>query len=126
VLGRSLVRIALIAAAGAAGALARYGISVAVGARTFPWATLGVNLVGSFLLGFVVAFGVDRGWSDTTLLPISVGFLGAYTTYSTFSLETFTLLRTDRAPTALVYVAASVIGGVLAAAAGYATARRAA
>jgi fluoride exporter len=120
------VRIVLIAAAGAAGALARYGIGVAVGARTFPWATLGINITGSFLLGFILAYGFERGWSDTTLLPISVGFLGAYTTYSTFSNETFTLLRTDRAPTALLYVAASLIGGVLAAAAGYAIARRAA
>jgi CrcB protein len=122
--GGSAVRIVLIAMAGAAGALARYGIGIAVGSRSFPWATLGINLTGSFLLGFVLAFGFDRSWSDTTLLPISVGFLGAYTTFSTFSYETFTLVRTDRAATALVYVLASLTGGVLAAAAGYATARR--
>lgn len=118
------MKVALVAAAGAAGALLRYGIGVAVGVRSFPWSTLGINLTGSFLLGFIVAIGFDRGWSETILLPISVGFLGAFTTFSTFSHETFTLVRTERAPTALVYVVASVIGGVLAAAAGYATARR--
>jgi fluoride exporter len=119
-----VVRIVLIATAGAAGALTRYGIGVAIGSRSFPWATLGINITGSFLLGFVLAFGLDRSWSDTTLLPISVGFLGAYTTFSTFSYEAFTLTRTDRAATALVYVVASLAGGVLAAAVGYATARR--
>jgi fluoride exporter len=122
--GRSAVKVALIAAAGAAGALSRYGLSVAIGVRSFPWATLGINLTGSLLLGFVLPFGFDRGWSDTRLLPIAVGFLGAYTTFSTFSYETFTLLRADRAPTALMYVLASLVGGVLAASAGYAVANR--
>ncbi len=118
------MKIALIAAAGALGALSRYGISVAIGVRSFPWATLGINLTGSLALGFIVAFGLDRGWSDTKLLPIAVGFLGAYTTFSTFSYETFTLLRDDHAPTALTYVAVSLVGGVLAASAGYALANR--
>ncbi len=118
------MRAALIAFAGAAGALTRYGIGLAVGVRTFPWATFGINLTGSFVLGFILVIGTERGWSETAVLPIAVGFLGAYTTFSTFSYETFTLARTDRATTALIYVAASVVGGVLAAAAGYVTARR--
>lgn len=118
------MKVALIAVAGAAGALSRYGLGIAIGVRSFPWATLSINLTGSFALGFVVAFGVDRGWSDTRLLTIAVGFLGAYTTFSTFSYETFTLLRADRAPTALMYVLASLVGGVLAASAGYAIANR--
>lgn len=118
------MKIALIAVAGAVGVLSRYGLSVAIGVRSFPWATLGINLTGSLALGFVVAFGVDRGWSDTKLLPIAVGFLGAYTTFSTFSYETFTLLREDRAPAALTYVAASLLGGLLAASIGYTVANR--
>lgn len=114
----------LIAIAGAAGALARYGIGIAVGERTFPWVTLGINLTGSFFLGFVLAFGLERGWSEAMTVPIAVGFLGAYTTFSTFSHETFTLARTDRVPLAAIYVAVSLIGGVIAAGAGYALARR--
>lgn len=119
------MKVFLIAVAAAAGALARYGIGVAIGDRAFPWATMSINITGSFALGLLLPFGLDRGWSDTTLLPITVGFLGAYTTFSTFSYETFTLLRTDRATSALVYVAASVVGGLLAASAGYALAARA-
>lgn len=118
------MKLVLIGIAGAAGALARYGTTQWVGTRTFPWATLGINIAGSFLLGFVLAHGAGRNWSDTALVPVSVGFLGAFTTYSTFSNETFTMLRTDRAATALLYVAASLVGGLVAAALGYATARR--
>ena|SRR5688500_3021127 len=117
------MKVALVGLAGAAGALARYGLGVAVGVRSFPWATLGINLTGSFLLGLVLTAGIERGWPETTTVPIAVGFLGAYTTFSTFSFETYTLLRTDRAALAAIYVGVSVIGGIAAAAVGYAAAR---
>ena len=119
------MRVVLVGLAGAAGALARYGIGLAVGARSFPWATLGINVSGSFVLGVVLALSLERGWSENTTVPIAVGFLGAYTTFSTFSYETFTLARTDRAPAAMLYVAVSVVAGVLAAGAGYVLGRRA-
>ena len=115
----------LIAVAGAAGALARWGIGSAVGTRSFPWATLGINLAGSFALGVVVKLALDRGWPDTTALPLGVGFLGAFTTFSTFSVETHSMLRDDRLAAAAAYVVVSVLGGILAAAAGYAVARSA-
>jgi len=115
------VKVVLVAIAGAAGALSRYGLGVAVGVRSFPWATLGINLVGSYLLGLVLVLGAERDWPETTTIPLSIGFLGAFTTFSTFSYETYTLARTDQAGTAAVYVAASLVGGVLAAAAGYVT-----
>ena len=118
------MKVVLVGIAGAAGALARYGIGLAVGGRSFPWSTLGINLSGSFVLGFVLAFGLERGWSETTTVPLAIGFLGAYTTFSTFSYETFTLARTDRAALAAIYVAVSVVGGALAAFAGYTLARR--
>ena len=112
----------LIAVAGAAGALTRYGIGVAVGTRSFPWSTLGINLTGSFVLGYLAKLAVDHEWSSTTTLPITVGFLGAYTTFSTFSVETHTLLRDGRVALALGYIAASVIGGIAVAAIGYSVA----
>jgi CrcB protein len=115
----------LIAVAGAAGALARWGIGSAVGTRSFPWATLGINLAGSFVLGVVLKLAIDRGWPDTTTLPLAVGFLGAFTTFSTFSVETHTMLRDDRLAAAALYVGISVLGGIAAAAAGYALARSA-
>jgi len=117
-----LVKLVLIGMAGAAGALARYGIGNAVGQRSFPWGTLGINLVGSGLLGLLLKLAVDRGWPDTTTLPLGVGFLGAFTTFSTFSVETHSMLQADRLWAAGAYVAASLIGGIAAAAVGYALA----
>lgn len=113
----------LVAVAGAAGALTRYGIGHAFGVRSFPWATLAINLSGSFLFGVVLSLAVKRQWPDTATLPLAVGFLGAYTTFSTFSYESFTLLRTDRATAAVIYVVVSVLGGLLAAWAGFSAAR---
>ena len=118
-----MAKAALIGVLGAAGALSRYWVGLAVGVRAFPWATLAINLTGSLALGFVLKLGLDRGWSEGVVVPIAVGFLGAYTTFSTFSYETFTLARTDRLTAAVTYVVVSVLGGVIAAAAGWALAR---
>ena len=116
------MKVVMVAIAGALGALTRYGIGSAVGARDFPWATLGINLAGSFALGLLLRAGELRGWSDVVVISLGVGFLGAFTTFSTFSVETQTLLRDGRSAAAGAYVAASLIGGVALAAAGYAVA----
>lgn len=118
------MKLALIAVAGAAGVLTRYAIASAVGVRTFPWATLAVNITGSFLLGALLELGIRRQWPENTVIPLSIGFLGGYTTFSTFSYETFTLIRADRLPTAMLYVGLSVVGGVVAALLGYLAARQ--
>lgn len=112
------MRVLLVGVAGAAGAMLRYGIGLAVGPRRFPYATLTINVTGSFVLALVFALATARRWSPDVTVPITVGFLGAYTTFSTFTYEELTLLRTDRLPAALGYGAASVLLGVLAAAAG--------
>src|SRR3954471_12542507 len=105
----------LVGVGGAAGAVARYGIGVAVGPREFPFATLGINIVGSFLLGVVLTAGALGRLNAQTTTAIAVGFLGAFTTYSTFSWETFTLAHTDRVFAAALYVALSVAVGFAAA-----------
>lgn len=85
-----------IAIAGAAGALARYGIEGVIARRSglFPWGTFVVNVTGAFVLGFVFTVLTDRltvaPWIRSTL---TIGFLGAYTTFSTLSLETFRLVE---------------------------------
>jgi CrcB protein len=112
-----------VAIAGAAGAVTRYRIGVAVGVRTFPWATLGINLAGCFVLALVLSGPTTERWSPTATTAVAVGFLGAFTTFSTFGYETFAMLRTDRTSAAALYIGVSVIGGVLAAAAGYTTGR---
>ena len=116
------MKVALVAVAGALGALTRYGIGSAVGARGFPWATLSINLAGAFALGFLLRFGELRGWSELVTVALGVGFLGAFTTFSTFSVETQTMLRDGRAVAATLYIGASVVGGVALAALGYAVA----
>lgn len=103
---------------GAAGALSRYGIGTLAGTHAFPWATLLINVAGSFALGLLLVAGPVKLDGDLTT-AIGVGFLGAFTTFSTFSAETQTMLRQDRVGTAAVYVLASIIAGVAAAALGY-------
>lgn len=114
---------AWIALAGAIGAALRYRVGVAIGVRSFPWATLAVNVAGCFALALLVAGPAAERWSPTTTMAIAVGFLGAFTTFSTFGYETFTLLRTGREPAAVVYVLLSLLGGLGATALGYVAGR---
>ena len=114
---------AWIALAGAIGALARYRIGVAIGLRSFPWATLSVNVAGSFLLAFILAGAATSRWSPATTAAVAVGLLGSFTTFSTFGYETFTLLRTGRGHFAAAYVLLSLLGGLAATALGYVAGR---
>lgn len=108
-----------IALAGAVGAAARYRIGVAVGVRSFPWATPAINVGGSFLLALLIVGPWSARWSPSTTNTIGIGLLGAFTTFSTFGYEAFTLARTGREQLAIVYVVLSIVGGVGAAALGY-------
>lgn len=118
-------RAAAIALAGAAGALLRYWIGAAIGLRSFPWATLLINIAGSFLLGVVLG-GPSARWSTTLTAATTIGFLGAFTTFSTFAFEATALVRSGRPATAALYVAASVVIGLAASAAGFVIGRAAA
>ena len=112
---------------GALGAVARFAVSRQVNlwlGAMIPWGTLAVNVLGSFLLGFLVAWFRSR----TALSPEwqalwTVGFLGAFTTFSTFSLETIELLNDGEWQTAVFYVVISVMGALLAVWAGQGLAR---
>lgn len=117
---------ALVAVAGAVGAVVRYRIGLAVGVRSFPWVTLGINVSGCFVLAFVLAGPGASRWSPTTTTAIAIGLLGGYTTFSTFGYETFTLLRTDRTAAAVCYAALSLLGGLATTAFGYIAGRAAA
>lgn len=85
-------KLMLISLGGALGALARYGLSGAVQrwvGSGFPWGTAAVNIVGSFLFGLIWAFAMDRGHIDPDVRAlIFIGFLGSFTTFSTFISET--------------------------------------
>ncbi|MDQ1439314.1 MAG: fluoride exporter [Acidimicrobiaceae bacterium] len=106
-----------MAAGGAAGALARYWVGIATHARagSFPWPTLLINVSGSLALGLLVA----RTSSASLARPLlGVGFLGAFTTMSTFAVETDLLVKDGRLLVAVAYVGASLVGGVAACALG--------
>lgn len=103
-----------VVVAGAAGAAARYLIIVRMSSS--PAATLLVNIIGSFALGALAVAG-----GAATLAVAGAGFLGAFTTFSTFALQTLQLHH-DRRRRSLQYAAAMVAGCALAAAAGFAAA----
>jgi fluoride exporter len=115
---RDNLRIALLVVFGAVGTLARYGLQGIVQHRTgtgFPSGTLAVNLVGCFLLGGIAEYGLTHlALPPEWRIGITVGFFGAFTTFSTFSWETVQLLRDGEWMRASMYVLASVIGGILA------------
>jgi len=82
----------LVAVGGAAGAVCRWGVGVALAGATFPVGTLAVNVVGSFLLGVLLyERRLRNALSSRTRLVAGTGFLSSFTTYSTFAAETVTL-----------------------------------
>ena len=86
-----------VAIGGAAGALARYGTVVAYqryAPSTFPLAILTVNVLGSLLFGLIWAYAEDRDWiSENMRLLVLTGFLGSFTTFSTFAFDEATFIR---------------------------------
>ena len=111
-----------IAVAGAAGALARYGFEGLIVRRAsgpFPWGTFVVNMTGAFLLGFVFTVLTERFAVPTWMRSaITIGFLGAYTTFSTLSFETFRLIEGGSYAFAMANSLGSLAGGLLAVYAG--------
>ena len=111
----------LAAAGGALGALGRAGLAGALprDPGDWPWATLVVNLLGCLLLGaLLVAFSLRRPDGERLQVFLGTGVLGGFTTYSAFALEVTDLVAAGRPTAGLAYVAVSVLGGVLAVAAG--------
>ena len=106
-----------IGVAGALGALARYGLEGWVSRRagSFPWGTFVVNVSGSFLLGLLVTLLGERfAVAPWVRASLTIGFLGAYTTFSTLSLESYRLLEGRSYALAGANLAGSLAAGVLA------------
>lgn len=111
-----LRRFAVIAVGGILGSWMRWRLSVwfPVASGTFPTTTLAINLLGSLVIGVVLVLFLDR--QPPKLLAhsfLGTGVLGAFTTFSTFTVESAELLRQSQPLTALVYVVVSVVGGLL-------------
>src|SRR5215203_3732579 len=122
------VKILSIAIGGAFGAVARHLVNISPLARTFdnfPLPTFLINVVGSFLIGFLLILLSDRFVvSENWRLAVIVGFLGAFTTFSTFEIEIFGLAKERFWGMAALYMFLSVAAGFVAVSAGVALARR--
>lgn len=100
---------------GGIGSLLRY----CVGQFHMPLPTLCVNVLGSFLIGLFYSLSARFGWSEGTRLLLTTGLCGGFTTFSTFSNETFAFLRNGQPFHALCYVLASLLLSLLAVWLGY-------
>ncbi len=111
----TITKILFVAVGGALGAVARYAFSVSPLHSTFerfPFPTFLVNIIGSFLIGFLLILFADKiSVSEHMRLFVFIGFLGAFTTFATFELEVWTLIKEEHYFTSLFYVVASVVVG---------------
>lgn len=124
-----MIQIVFVFFGGGVGSVARHGVNLAAArlfGTGFPWGTFIVNVVGSFVMGVIgawLAFRSGAGWSQHTRLLLTTGFLGGFTTFSTFSLDTALLWERGAYALAIGYVAVSVLLGVLGLFAGLALVR---
>lgn len=112
----------LIALGGAAGAASRYLVDQWIAQRAtgaFPWGTLLVNLSGSLVLGVLFALAIERGALPASIrAPILIGFIGAYTTFSTLMLESWRLIEDGALVLGLMNLVGSSVLGIVAVVAG--------
>ena len=112
----------LVGIGGVCGVLARYGLGKAtLHSDALLWSTVGINVVGSFLLGLLAA---ENWFSRDVREALGVGFLGGFTTFSTFSVQVVLDVDAGQAGRAAAYLVASVVGGIAAAACGYVLGRK--
>ncbi len=110
-----LVSSLAVALGGGSGAWLRYSVGRLIGVGNFPYATLTVNIVGSFAMGLLAAWLARHGeGGEGWRLLLGVGVLGGFTTFSAFSLEIVQLAQRGAIGTAALYATASLLGGVIA------------
>ena len=123
-----MTKIISVAIGGAFGAVARYLINISPLANLFekfPFPTFFINITGSFLIGFLLTLLSDKlQVSDNLRMAIMVGFLGAFTTFSTFEMEIYGLIRDRYFVTAFTYFFLSVLVGFIGVLAGVSLARK--
>ena len=112
-------QILLVFIGGGIGSITRFITTSLIGARfgtVFPFGTLFVNIVGSFFIGFIMFFAIDENFilSEPLRLLLVIGFIGGFTTFSSFSMETLLLFRGTSIFYAFVNIAANLIIGLAA------------
>ena len=101
----------LVALGGGLGAVLRFAVSEAIPSEGVPWATLSVNLVGSLLLGAMTAAVATQVMSESQAMFLGMGLLGAFTTMSTYSVETIGLIEDGKWRVAVAYVLLTAAAG---------------
>lgn len=110
----------LIGLGGALGSMLRYAGSLFISTKQFPFATLSVNIIGSFIIGIVFALSIrDEAFSNNWKLFLATGLCGGFTTFSAFSLENMGLLQSGKYSLAFVYITISILLGLSATFFGY-------
>ena len=105
----------IVGMGGFIGAVLRFGVHTAVPADRFPWGTLAVNVIGSFILGYIFfAYAFNGQLSDQWRAFLVIGVLGAFTTMSTFSMETMTLSQDNETAKAMGNILLNVGGSLVA------------
>jgi CrcB protein len=107
------VNLLLVGLGGALGAMMRYMLCLVPNHGDFPIMTLAVNLIGAFLIGVISGFAASGDANRNLILFLKTGVCGGFTTFSTFSLETLTLLQNGKTAMALIYAGSSLIGCVI-------------
>ncbi len=110
----SFFNISAVFVGGGLGAVARYGLTTLLPRGSFPLGTLTVNILGSFCIGVIMALLIAKQAAPEWRLFLATGLMGGFTTFSAFALETVQLIHRDAWSSVLVYIAASLLGCVLA------------
>ncbi len=122
----SVYKIFYVIAGGALGASLRYGVSLAafrLGGASFPWGTLAVNIIGSFIAGFIWALLEQTTGNQRSQAFFIIGLCGAFTTFSAYALESLRMFNEGHAGLALTNVLANNTGSILAVIAGFGLAK---
>ena len=109
---------------GGIGSVLRYAVGLCIGAAAFPWATLAVNVGGSFAIGLFGGWSERFGWSESMRIALTVGLCGGFTTFSTFSKESLVFVQSGRWCAFIAYAIGSVAFGLATVALGYLIAKQ--
>lgn len=114
-----VLKLLLVSLGGAVGSVLRYGFSLVFPAKSIPWPTLLVNIIGSFTIGVIMALFLKNNLPGNWKLFLATGVCGGFTTFSAFSIENLFLLQQGKTGLAIFYIILSITAGIAAAFAGY-------
>ena len=115
-----LKNLLLVGFGGAIGSMLRYAATLLLNSKYFPYATLAVNIIGSFIIGLVFALSIKHeDFLNNWKLFLATGICGGFTTFAAFSLETMELLQREKIGMAVTYIGLSIVLGIAATFFGY-------